>query len=256
MSSKYDVELLGSEMCGAEIISVRFARPEGFDFKPGQWMILELAGNGPRLAETFTICSAPSDDYLEITTRLSGSDYKNALLRLRPGDHAAVSGPGGRLALPAGATGVTFLVGGVGITPVRSMLRDARVQGRRFDDALLLYGNRDDSCVPFRAEFEEMADRGVRTVLCFERPPAGWHGDSGFITAEVVGRYLHARTAGTPVHRRGAAAYGGGDGARARRPLSACREQDRRAVWPQARPAAHALRPTRSGIGAARDGEQ
>ncbi len=127
-----------------------------------------------------------------------------------------MTGPGGRLALPADATRVAFLVGGVGITPVRSMLRDAVVQGRRFDDALLFYGNRDDSCVPFEEEFEAMADIGVRTVLCFEHPPIGWQGDSGFITAEMVGRLLTPEQRERPVHRRGAASDGRGDGAGAR----------------------------------------
>jgi ferredoxin-NADP reductase len=190
MSSQYEVEYLGGEMCGAEILTAKFTRPAGFAFKPGHWVILAVADGAERLAATFTICSAPADDYLEITTRLSGSAYKNALSGLRPGDSAFVTGPGGRLALPPDATRVAFLVGGVGITPVRSMLRDARVNGRVFEDALLLYGNRDASCVPFGAEFEAMADNGVRMVLCYERPPEGWPGASGFITAEMVGEYL------------------------------------------------------------------
>jgi ferredoxin-NADP reductase len=190
MSSEYEVEYLGGEMCGAEILSARFSRPAGFVFKPGQWLILALGDSAERLATTFTICSAPADDYLEITTRLSGSAFKNALLRLQPGDRALVTGPGGRLTLPADATRVAFLVGGVGVTPVRSMLRDAVVRGRVFVDALLLYGNRDASCVPFGTEFEAMADNGVRMVLCYERPPSGWSGASGFITAEMVGRYI------------------------------------------------------------------
>ena len=74
---------------------------------------------------------------------------------------------------------MAFLVGGVGITPVRSMLRDACAAGRVFEDALLFYGNRDASCVPFEAEFAAMRPNGVRTVLCFELPPAGWTGESG-----------------------------------------------------------------------------
>jgi ferredoxin-NADP reductase len=190
MSSQYDVELLGGEVCGSEILTARFSRPVGFDFKAGQWVILALADGEDRLAETFTICSAPGDNYLEITTRLSGSAYKNALSRLQPGEHALITGPGGRLRLPADAARVAFLVGGVGITPVRSMLRDTRLNGRVFEDALLVYGNRDESCVPFQDEFEAMADSGVRTVLCYEHPPDDWQGDSGFITAEMVGRYL------------------------------------------------------------------
>jgi ferredoxin-NADP reductase len=190
MSSSHAVEFLGRETCGADVLTARFSRPEGFTFAPGQWIVLALAQSDGRLSETFTICSAPGDDYLEITTRLSGSDYKNLLASLVPGDTAVVTGPGGRLALPATASRLAFLVGGVGITPVRSMLRDANEKGRVFDSVLLFYGNRDDSCVPFEAEFGEMAEIGVRTVLCYEVPPDGWSGESGFITADLVRRYL------------------------------------------------------------------
>ena len=151
---------------------------------------MELSARDQRLAETFTICSAPCDDYLQITTRISDSAFKRALVSLAPGDHVTVTGPGGRLVLPSGSERVVFLVGGVGITPARSMLRQATSEGLAFEDALLFYANRDASCVPFATEFAAMSVKGVRTVLCFEDPPQGWAGERGFISAEMVGRYL------------------------------------------------------------------
>jgi ferredoxin-NADP reductase len=196
MSSSYEVEFLGREECGADVISARFSRPPGFGFLAGQWMVLTLPSVEQRLAETFTICSAPGDDYLEITTRLSGSAYKNALAALSPGEQAVVVGPGGRLTLPSDPVKLVFLVGGVGITPARSMLRDAAATGRVFDDAVLFYGNRDASCVPFEVEFAAMSEIGLRTVLCYEHPPEGWGGESGFITAEMVRRHLPSTDTG------------------------------------------------------------
>jgi ferredoxin-NADP reductase len=198
MGSSHEVEFLGREACGIDVITARFSRPAGFTFAAGQWIMLALKSDGPRLVETFTICSAPDDDFLEITTRLSGSAYKNALIGLVPGDRSVVTGPGGRLALPADSARVVFLVGGVGITPVHSMLRDAVLHRRVFEEALLFYGNRDDSCVPFEAEFMAMAKSGVKTVLCYERPPDGWTGEGGFITAEMVRRYLTPYEVGRP----------------------------------------------------------
>ena len=192
MSSPYDVEYLGRDACGADVVSSRFSRPPGFVFVAGQWIVLALPVGEQRLAETFTICSAPNDDYLEITTRLSGSAFKNALGGLALGDHASVTGPGGRLRLPPGSKRLAFLVGGVGITPARSMLREAHAGGYVFEDALLFYGNRDASCVPFGDEFAAMGPNGVRTVLCFEHPPEGWMGETGFITAGTVRRHLES----------------------------------------------------------------
>jgi len=193
MRSEYEVEVLSLEMCGSDVISARFTRPPGWGFTAGQWIVLTLPGGNPKpLSKTFTVCSAPSDDYLEITTRVSNSEYKRRLAALIVGERVTVSGPGGRLALPVGARRLAFLVGGVGITPVRSMLRQACSQGSTFDDAVVFYGNRDDSCVPFEAELEAMAGCGVRVVPCFEHPRQGWVGERGFVTAEMVRRHLPA----------------------------------------------------------------
>lgn len=186
MPARHEAVLLGHVPCGADVITMRFSRPDGFDFAAGQWLILTLETAEGRQTKTFTICSAPSDDYLEITTRLSGSAFKKALAALGQGEHVVIQGPGGHLSIPANLERVCFLAGGVGITPVRSMLRDAAHNGRRFADALLVYGNRDAECVPFADEFALMASNGVRMSLCYEHPPEGWQGASGFISAELV----------------------------------------------------------------------
>jgi ferredoxin-NADP reductase len=187
---EYDVEFLGAEKCGEDILIARFERPVGYEFAPGQWFTLRLQTEAGSQTRTFSHCSAPRDDQLEMATRLSGSAFKIALARLSRGDVVRIAGPGGRLALPDGAPKVVFLAGGVGITPIRSMLRDAVQRDRRFTDAALFYGNRDAGCSPFLAEFEQMGSHGVRVVVCYERPPEGWLGESGFITAEIVRRHL------------------------------------------------------------------
>lgn len=191
MSEHYEVTVVASEMCGADIAHVRLSRPDGYRFAAGQWFRLTLETADGSLTETFSHASAPYDVGLELVTRLSGSAFKRALAEVRPGQRLQILGPGGRLALPD-AEKIAFLVGGVGITPVRSMLRDALHSGRTFGDALLLYGNRDESCVPFGEELLGMAEGGVRTVLSYERPSAEWEGESGFITAEMARRYLPA----------------------------------------------------------------
>jgi ferredoxin-NADP reductase len=188
--TRYQVELLGKESCDESVITCRFSRPEGYAFRAGQWFRLFLQTPEGELAETFSHCGAPGDAQLEMTTRLSGSVFKNALAALQAGAMVSISASGGRLAIPEGAQRVCFLVGGVGITPVHSMLRDAQQTGRTFDDALLFYGNRDERCAPFAGEFLSMAGMGVRTVLCYEHASDSWKGERGFITAETVRRHV------------------------------------------------------------------
>ncbi len=190
MTVRHEVRLLGREPCGDDILTLRFSRPEGYDFRAGQWFTLTIDTADGSETKTFSHCSAPADAYLETTTRLSTSAFKKALAHMAPGDRAAIAGPGGRLALAPDADRACFLVGGTGITPVRSILRDAMHHDRVFVDALLLYGSRDENCIPFAEEFARMSSHGVRLELCFEDPPVGWAGESGFITAETVLRHL------------------------------------------------------------------
>jgi glycine betaine catabolism B len=186
----YEVEFLGRELCGLDVVTCRFARPTGYEFSAGQWMRLTLeTSEGPK-TKTFSHCSAPGDAVLELTTRLSGSVFKNALGALTAGATVSIAGPGGQLGLPAGLRRACFLIGGVGITPIRSMLRDAFQHRSSFEDALLLYGNRDETCAPFADEFSEMRDIGVRMVLCYERATESWTGEKGFITADTVRRHI------------------------------------------------------------------
>lgn len=186
MQVTHDVRLLDRGGCGGDVAWFRFSRPEGWVFRAGQWLSLKLpTSEGPE-SKIFTICSAPGDAYLEIATRLSGSAFKRALDALVVGEAVSVAGPGGRLVLADDIDQVVFLVGGVGVTPARSILRDAGRRHRAFADALVVYGSRDADCVPFLDELEHLGSVGVRVVTVYERPPAHWAGATGFITADLV----------------------------------------------------------------------
>lgn len=176
--------------CARDVITLSLAKPEGYSYEAAQWLRLTLETSQGAQTKTFTQSSAPDDPLIEITTRLSGSAFKNALQELKTGDEVDFAGPGGRLGLPDDATKVVFLVGGVGVTPAISVLRDARNTGRVFDDALVIYGNRDEACAPHLEELLGMGEFGVRVVPVYEQPPADWSGEQGFITAQVIRRHV------------------------------------------------------------------
>ncbi len=186
MSESYSVRFLDREMCGADVVMSRFEKPEGYTFTPGQYMLLTLQTAEGEQTKPFTHSQAPGDAYVELTTRLSGSAFKNALMALQAGDSVRIAGPAGRLALPPGTDTVAFLVGGVGITPVRSMLRDARQRQFFWKDAVVFFGNRDRTCMPFAEELAAMATHGVRVVDVLEHGNESWTGYTGFVTADIV----------------------------------------------------------------------
>ncbi|MBI5231451.1 MAG: FAD-dependent oxidoreductase, partial [Coriobacteriales bacterium] len=189
MRSEHEIRLLHRDLCGSDVGTFRFSRPEAYDYAAGQWMRITLdTAEGPD-ARTFSHASAPADDYLEMATRRSGSAFKEALWELDESATVAVSGPGGRLALPPHARTAVFLAGGVGITPVRSILRDAQQRGQEFDDIVVFYGNRDPECMPYLDELGAMGSIGVRVVPVYERdaPPGA---AAGLISPELVERYV------------------------------------------------------------------
>lgn len=185
----HETELTALDFVCPDVVAGTVRRPDGYEFAAGQWFRLSIETPDGIETRTLSHASAPADEGLDFATRLSDSAFKRALARLRPGDPVTIAGPGGRLALPEGWDRAVMLVGGVGITPVRSLLRDMAASGRTAEEALVFYGNREPSCVPFSAELRDLSGEGVRLVDVFEVAPDELECERGFITADLLRRH-------------------------------------------------------------------
>ncbi len=107
----------------ADIVSFRFERPPGYEYLAGQWFIVTFSGPLGPYTHHFSHSNSPLEPELEFTTRLRGSEFKNALDTLAPGAEVELEGPYGAFTLPGGLERVAFIAGGIGITCVRSILR-------------------------------------------------------------------------------------------------------------------------------------
>jgi len=172
--------------------SYRFSRPDGYTFEPGQHYAITIATPEGPLTHTFSHADAPTESFTELTTRLTGSPFKNALDALPVGAEAEFSGPRGRFLFRYDAPKIAFLTGGVGITPIRSMLRylaDTHGAGRAEGQELVLfYGCMTEDDVTYGAELDELAATipGLRMVLVITKPSDSWKGHQGFITTDVI----------------------------------------------------------------------
>jgi len=187
----YDVAFQSKADTAPGTGTFRFDKPAGYTFTPGQFMSVSLGTREGEQTKHFTHDQAPADPYLELTTRLTGSAFKDALLALMPGQTVRIAGPRGRMTLPPDAHKAAFLVGGVGITPARSIIRDA-MQRHTGLEVALFYGNLDEGSIPFGEEFDgyAAAHPEMLVVHVLEKPAAGWTGERGFITAEIVRRHV------------------------------------------------------------------
>jgi glycine betaine catabolism B len=167
-----------------------FTRPPAYAFIAGQYFRLTLETREGTQTKSFTHCDAPGDEHARLLTRATGSPFKDALLALEPGDTVSVAGPFGRLTVPAGVRRAAFLVGGVGVTPAASIIRDAVDRGSDLE-FLVFYGNTDEGCIPLHEEFAAYSARDprVRVVDVLWKPGDDWTGERGLITAGIVRRH-------------------------------------------------------------------
>lgn len=107
-----------------------FELEKPLDYIAGQFVQITLEheeqdGRGSR--RWFTISSSPTEELLAVTVRLQNnrqSSFKQALKNLQPGDALDISDPMGDFVLPIDKDiPLTFIAGGIGITPMRSMVK-------------------------------------------------------------------------------------------------------------------------------------
>ncbi len=171
--------------------SFRFPiRIERLSYKPGQFFFLTIRIDGQEVVHHFSFSSSPTDvGYIEFTKRITGHEFSQALDKMAEGGWAHLQGPEGDFILPADGAKIAFLTAGIGITPVRSMLRYV-VHQRLNHDIVLLYGNGSLEEIVFHDELNELAGSHhsvrVEHVLYGPEVPVGWNGKRGLISKDLI----------------------------------------------------------------------
>jgi ferredoxin-NADP reductase len=173
-----------------------FNKPENFQFRAGQYVALKVdnlvepdSRGGVR---SLSICSSPCENFIAFTMRQSDSGFKKTFWSFKPGDTVSITPPIGKFVLdPADTREVVYLVGGVGITPVRSQLCEEANAGneRAF---LLLNANRTHEDAPHRDELRALKLPHFRYVDVFsqEEKPLRENEVKGYIDQALIGQYL------------------------------------------------------------------
>ena len=161
-------------------------------FLPGQYHYLALPEHEHLPAEEhpFTISSSPTQAGVVSSTIKSAGDFTRSISRVKPGDLMTVHGPFGRFSymLQPDQHELVFIAGGVGITPLMSMLRHLRDTGgeRR---VTLLYANKTPGDILFREEISAMEDRNkpyLDVVHMISKPNDNWTGETGRIDVDKI----------------------------------------------------------------------
>ena len=129
----------------------------GATWQPGQYQTYELPqveGDEKAKKRYFTIASAPSENEIHISTRVSDSAFKQALNSLQPGDEIVAHDIEGDFVWD-NDDAVVFVAGGIGVTPFRSILLERAALGKNLNVHLLYYGR--DENFAFKNEFNKLA---------------------------------------------------------------------------------------------------
>jgi len=157
--------------------------------KGGQFVLVRYFQKGLWWQEhPFSLSRLPNAQGIRNTVRQLG-DFTNQIPGLKPGTRVLVSGPYGAFTLDrARRDKLLYIAGGIGITPIRSMLEAQSLQ-RQPTDSVLLYANRDSRDIPLKAELDSLATTMPLTIhhVLNEDPHAT---EKGFVDEEKLCRLV------------------------------------------------------------------
>jgi ferredoxin-NADP reductase len=136
--------------------SFRFLAEEKINFIPGQFLQVIFDPDNlsnKELNKYLSFSCAPQRDYIEVTKRLSESRFSQALRNLKTGDEISLNAPLGTCVFKEEDRKITFLIGGIGITPVISIV-EYIVEKKLATDICLIYSNRTEEEIAFKEELD------------------------------------------------------------------------------------------------------
>jgi predicted ferric reductase len=178
----------------SRLLRVRPVGHAGFRFEPGQFAWL-VTGRSPLFSQQhpLSMASPPEapDGELEFLIKAAGDWSGTVVPRLQAGDRVWVDGPFGAFTpewMPA--QGFVLLAGGIGIAPLRSMLRSMLARGDR-REVVLFYAAADRQRAVMAADLESLRESLALTIVfVFEEADADWTGERGRLTPAVIRRHL------------------------------------------------------------------
>jgi sulfhydrogenase subunit gamma (sulfur reductase) len=191
------------------LYDLRFEDPSlaaTFTYRPGQFIELSILGVGEA---PFSLPSSPTrPGVVQLGIRRAGTFTGYLFDHVKEGDIVGIRGPLGNGFPLEKFLGQDMLMvaGGLGMVPMRGLLRYLIDLRHEFGRLTLLYGSRSPDQMLFREELESLRRRGDASILLTVDSPAGhdWSGEVGVVTelldrVEVDVASTYAVACGPPV---------------------------------------------------------
>jgi ferredoxin-NADP reductase len=186
------------ELCEGTV-GLYFEKPDGFEFKPGQFANLTLdpaiATDSGGSTRSLSIASAPHEKDLMVAMRMRDSAFKRAATTLSIGAPFLLQGPYGNFVLHRDiARPAVFLAGGIGITPFRSMIWHA-TEVESAHRIFLFYSIRRLDEAAFMTELGQIQELNpsfefIPTITHSDGIQLRWCGETGHISETMLTKWL------------------------------------------------------------------
>jgi ferredoxin-NADP reductase len=180
-----------------------FKAPENtpFDFKPGQFVMLNLPIDAKFTNRSYSIASPPvGDNTFELVIVLNPKGKGTPYLweNVAEGSIIPVTKPIGKFILKEPIEeDLCFIGTGTGIAPLRAMLNHIFNHNIPHRNLYLVFGNRWEKDILYREEMEVLAEKHpeFKFIPVLSRDNPGWSGAKGYVHAEYENLFADKRSA-------------------------------------------------------------
>jgi ferredoxin-NADP reductase len=196
---QFTVPFVKKEQVAKDTYTFYFDRTKAnYDFIAGQYNTITLPHENPDgrgIKRFFSVSSSPNNkEFLTITTKVtSNSSFKKKLLSLQAGELVFFEGPRGHFILKETDAEYVFLVGGIGVTPLMSILHFLDEEKLPTKITLLASFSTREELVHYK-EFKEIESRNSDVKIVYtitqEEDLENWDGETGRISKEMIQQYV------------------------------------------------------------------
>jgi ferredoxin-NADP reductase/Na+-translocating ferredoxin:NAD+ oxidoreductase RnfD subunit len=194
LRQKLFLHLHTKRLIAKDTYEFEFKKPQGFTFIAGQyleWMLPHHKPDHKGIRRYFTIASSPTEPTIRLAMKMppTPSSYKQALSSLDVGKTVIASQLAGDFTLPHDtSTKLSFIAGGIGVTPFSSHLTYMIDSDKKYDAALYYCVNTSDELA-----YSELWEKAKKNLV-FSYIPVVAKGvadssiEAGYITAQMIQR--------------------------------------------------------------------
>lgn len=191
-----NIKLVKKEEIANDTMAFYFEKPEGFEYRAGQFADYTLLNPSETDAEGntrgFSLITAPFEDTIGAATRLRDTAFKRVLRDLPIGTEVKLDAPYGDFTLhKTETTPAVFIIGGIGATPVRSMVAQA-THDKTAHKITMIHANHTPADAPFKADFEQFAkdNPNFTYVSVATQDVPDWDGERGHVDGAMLKRHV------------------------------------------------------------------